>query len=463
MVDNIVRGFMEEAKMLRQLEKHWNGGLIAASIAISLLGAFTSTQLMCQARTSRYFSGALVWAILASLAFGFCSIWSLHEVATLACELDLPIGIDVPLTILSALLAVVFTFAALASDLLLDRYHHAQKTKHLMRKKKRIRSASANVLSSTVGDGDISEPLLDPFGQIHEEDNECRPDLELEPRSDSGLSQTFPLEADENAALNIEIRSESHSKAQPGLNVDPARSSLYLSINNKSSTETSVRGLEHTLELQIEQSNDTNSESCFTESLQRTSSERSISRRSSSVVGSSSSKFGLSNIMSIATNRKSSSSAKNAFLLIYTGFTRRNVIKGLFWSLAITGMHYVGILALHVPTGYLRFNPILVALSGVISWIVCLAGCILMPRMEVHLLKQFLFSVVATSGVAAMHFTGISVSLPDFRTADAYEQGCERQRFGLMSHHLNPEVIHRPLPLLLPALPLLPALQRMLC
>lgn len=30
---------------LRQLEPHWNHGMIAASIAISLLGAFTSTQL----------------------------------------------------------------------------------------------------------------------------------------------------------------------------------------------------------------------------------------------------------------------------------------------------------------------------------------------------------------------------------------------------------------------------------
>ena len=30
---------------LRQMEPHWNAGMIAASIAISFLGAFTSTQL----------------------------------------------------------------------------------------------------------------------------------------------------------------------------------------------------------------------------------------------------------------------------------------------------------------------------------------------------------------------------------------------------------------------------------
>ena len=36
---------MERKDTLRRLEPHWNHGMIAASIAISLLGAFTSTQL----------------------------------------------------------------------------------------------------------------------------------------------------------------------------------------------------------------------------------------------------------------------------------------------------------------------------------------------------------------------------------------------------------------------------------
>lgn len=41
----------------RRLVPQWDGTLIAASIAISLIGAFTSTQLMCQAKSSRYFGG----------------------------------------------------------------------------------------------------------------------------------------------------------------------------------------------------------------------------------------------------------------------------------------------------------------------------------------------------------------------------------------------------------------------
>lgn len=84
---------------------------------------------------SLHFSSVLIWTILGSLTFGFCSIWSLHFVAMLACELDLPIGINVPLTLLSAMLAVFFTFAALASDLLWDTYMSSTRRHHRILKR----------------------------------------------------------------------------------------------------------------------------------------------------------------------------------------------------------------------------------------------------------------------------------------------------------------------------------------
>jgi len=108
--------------------------------------------------------------------------------------------------------------------------------------------------------------------------------------------------------------------------------------------------------------------------------------------------------------RKGTSTGKNAFLAtaetLYHGLTLKNLIKGLLWSLAITSMHYVGIAGLRIPRGYFVLNPFLVILSALISWVVCLVGCILMAHMETHLPQQFLFSFVATAGVAAMHFTG---------------------------------------------------------
>lgn len=140
---------------LRRLEVHWNRGLIAASIAVSLLGAFTSTQMMCQARTARYLSGVLVWTILGSLTFGFCSIWSLHFIAMLACELPLVIGLDVPLTVLSAFLAVTFTFLALASDIMRERYLRLVRRRRLMAK----RQSKKDLVRAPNG---TTDPLLGP-------------------------------------------------------------------------------------------------------------------------------------------------------------------------------------------------------------------------------------------------------------------------------------------------------------
>ena len=122
---------------------------------------------------------------------------------------------------------------------------------------------------------------------------------------------------------------------------------------------------------------------------------------------------GLRDILNIA--YRNTAPAKNTFVAtgerLYSGCTFRNIVKGFLWSLAITSMHYVGIVALKIPQGYVTFNPFLVILSTFISWVVCLVGCILISNVEIHLTQQLLFAVVASTGVAAMHFTGVSTSV----------------------------------------------------
>ena len=54
----------------------------------------------------------------------------------LACELDLTIGINVPLKILSSVLVVFFTFAALVSDLLWERYNRMGHQKRRSRRRR---------------------------------------------------------------------------------------------------------------------------------------------------------------------------------------------------------------------------------------------------------------------------------------------------------------------------------------
>ncbi|KAF2027040.1 hypothetical protein EK21DRAFT_72728 [Setomelanomma holmii] len=272
----------------RRIVPHWNLSLVLASIAVSFLGAFTSTQLIVQAKTSRYLSAVIVWSILASLTFGFCSIWCLHFIAMLACELDLPITLNVSLTILSAILAVSFTWLALAFDLVWDHY-------------KKIRQKQAAAL-----------------------------------RRDSR-------------------RTHSLRSGDPD---DRFRSS----------------------------------------------------RRSSGVTSSDTS-LGLGRFASVRKNRGTTFGDKNPFiataLALYMGFTAHTIVKGFVWSLAITGMHYSGILALNIPHGFCELDVNFVILSAVISWIVCVVGCILLSSMEIRLGQQVLFSIIATTGVASMHFTGM--------------------------------------------------------
>ena len=54
------------------------GKLVALSYCISWLGAYTSTQIVIHAKYSRKPLFRWIWTFLASIAFGFTAIWSMH-------------------------------------------------------------------------------------------------------------------------------------------------------------------------------------------------------------------------------------------------------------------------------------------------------------------------------------------------------------------------------------------------
>ncbi|MCJ1401113.1 hypothetical protein MMC11_004325 [Xylographa trunciseda] len=408
--DITVRVVMPGDEVLRELEARWNYGMIAASIAISLLGAFTSTQLMCQARISLHFSSVLVWTILASLTFGFCSIWSLHFVAMLACELDLPIGIDVPLTVLSSVLAVSFTFAALGSDLLWDRYSRGRKITNRPWRRKHKPNTSAERYSTNTMDYS-SKPLLESLAHGDEDYSDVTEDLELPPRSE--LLHGLPSGADVSGISDSSSRPMSPITTQFAINGDASRK---ISPTPLTGIPREMPAKPHTYGLRPGigplPADNGNGRKDSTDSMQNPASEISVSRRSSSFMGSSPGFHGLGNVLNVA--YRGTSPAKNAFIAtgeaLYHGCTWKHAIKGFLWSLAITSMHYVGIIALRIPNGHFNLDPVFVVLSALISWSVCHVGCILMSKMETHLGQQFLFSVVATTGVAAMHFTGMQAT-----------------------------------------------------
>ena len=374
---------------------------------------------MCQARMSVHFSSVLIWTILGSLTFGFCSIWSLHFVAMLACELDLPIGINVPLTLLSAALAVLFTFAALASDLLWDTYMTSRRRSRRTPKRERATSylaGSPRINARTPS----SEHLLDSIEEENQEEEEAdeyeeeRYDQHVDDLQSPLLSPKPFSQQDRNMIFSPDTPPKTPPiSPQPVFQSDSGNKSLGLHLNGsaaESPTKDSVQSPGRTTPTRVGSPGSSTGLSGFPK-LQRRPSEQSTSHRSDSFMGSNHSSYGLGNIVNLA--YRSTSPAKNAFIgtgeALYAGCTRRNIAKGFMWSLAITSMHYVGITALRIPQGDFTLEPPLVILSGLISWVVCLIGCVLMSQIETHLTQQFLFALVACTGVAAMHFTGTSV------------------------------------------------------
>lgn len=418
----------------RRLEPQWNPILIVASIAISFLGAFTSTQLMCHARMSLRFPSVLMWCLLGSLVFGFCSVWCLHEVAMLACEFDLKIGVNPPLTVLSAFLPVFFTFLALSSELLWDRWHHGRGRKKRKSKRSRQHTTTLSPIgkANRLGMQPLSalRPVTEEGEEEDRDDEEIAPDQPLlahsyqsvardsgtsswgERRSDSGRSQHDGSASFDSSLLPPSPGIVMSPRINPRDSIRPVASrsasgrsipSLRI-VSTVSLRDDASAGLRDDASSGFQDDASTLSSGSFGQS----SCDLPSIRRQSSA-GSSTS-FGLSSAMGIA-YRRAPASTVNAFValakLVYLGLTIKNIITGFLWSIAITSMHYSGIYGLEIPNGRVVLNSWIVLASALISWIVCTVGCISMAEMEARLTQQLLFSVIATTGVAAMHFTGM--------------------------------------------------------
>jgi len=376
-----------------------------SSVALIILNA-NAVDRMCQARMSVQFSSVLVWTMLGSLTFGFCAIWCLHFVAMLACELDLPIGINVPLTLLSAVLAVLITFAALASDLLWNAYKRGPPKR---RRVLALRGAEDRMIkrpSVSVHDSS-SHPLLGQSAFENEGDYNLDEDDLESPQPENLQHQVHP---------GMAVDAEEESQSTLDMSRNPSRiNSSHENDNSFCNGSTlgkqlSFQGSSPRLEAPQRESN---GRPGFYRSHTNAPS---ISQRSDSFTGSTQSTYGLDRIRNMA--YRSTAPATNAFIatgeVLYTGCTLKNIMKSFFWSLAITSMHYVGIAALRIPEGHFTLHPALVILSALISWVVCLVGCILMSHIETNFAQQLLFAAVACIGVAAMHFTGKSICLSTF-------------------------------------------------
>lgn len=328
----------------------------------------------------------------------------------LAYELDLPIGINVPMTILSSVLAVLFTFVALATDLLWETLHWKRRRRKRGRKKNKRResvgearmSAEAVAMETEGIDTRSTGPDEDACSDLEggSENDELLQDAASEPSSiptagsHSAAAAWMDRTVNGNPEDQTPVFGQRHPVAYEYSEIRPGPAARVVPVTNGHAA------------YKPRDSADSHAETS------RVSSTFSESHHSSSFTIPTFNSHGVTDIVHIA--QRSTAPAKNAFIFtgeaLFAGCTRRNILKGFLWSLAITGMHYVGIAALRIPDGYIVLHPPLVVLSALISWSVCLVGIILVSRIETHLAQQFLFGTVASTGVAAMHFTGLSLS-----------------------------------------------------
>ena len=82
----------------------WNIPLVLLSVLVAMIGSFTA---LAHAQRMRESSGrpARIWMIAGGITLGL-AIWSMHFIGMLAFHLPIPLGYDLPLTLLSALPAI---------------------------------------------------------------------------------------------------------------------------------------------------------------------------------------------------------------------------------------------------------------------------------------------------------------------------------------------------------------------
>lgn len=104
---------------------HYNYLLVLLSYTVAALGSFTALQLIGGLATARAGRERTITIVTASVVMGLGGIWAMHFIAMLACHMPGPVTYDVPLTALSAAVAVL---ACLVGLTLASREHHSAMT-----------------------------------------------------------------------------------------------------------------------------------------------------------------------------------------------------------------------------------------------------------------------------------------------------------------------------------------------
>ncbi|THG97983.1 hypothetical protein EW026_g4137 [Hermanssonia centrifuga] len=411
--------------------------LVVLSFCISWIGAYTSTQLVIHAKYSRTPTIRWLWTFLASVAFGFTAIWSMHFVGMLACGLDVQITLDIPLTIVSAVVAILFTFAAFSSGYASEAIENSGVAVILSKWSKSIQSVLRLCFCGRHVD-DLEAGSL-PIAASEAEANERRPMLasfsdhgghnadEEEEQTGHNSRPWDRQDTDEPPPLSTESESAAIPPLPP---TPPLRSSRPLS-----SPKGQVRTLRTVLPSQAREgpnrtSSGRTSEESASTPLTEDSSEESASLAARRLSASSHNvslsdttlsshswseplHAGLSREARIRIKAQSRDRPVPEFgwkywlKAYYKSITFLVAVRATIWGIAIVFMHYCGMWAMEIPEGRISWDWRIVILSYIVAFTLCFVGCIAMVHMEVHFLRQVAFSTIVAFGCCSMHYTGM--------------------------------------------------------
>lgn len=372
----------------------------------------------------------------------------------LACRLDVAIRFDIPLTILSAVVAVVFTFAALGSADLSD----TLKRSRLIQLLKNCKSITLPWISTyslplhhndveagyvPIADHDDQASAADMSDRRHSADEgvqgEANYDGGAEDEREDELERRSPPDHQDIDSNNhhrrlseSSIASTSHTRGRPRLfrGLSRASTSTVVPAPHSSSQPQAHPPTAPT-------STHSTSFRTSTDSDGSPSTDSSGSDEVASETTLASTSWGESLHVGLSRETRMRIKAQTRdrpiptfgwrywLMAHYKTITALVAARAAIWGLAIVFMHYCGASYLHpyadsdadsdlvlgmwameIPSGRISWDMRIVVLSYVVAFLVCFIACTAMVHMEVHFGRQVAFSTIAAFGCCAMHYTG---------------------------------------------------------
>ena len=358
-------------------------------------------------------SSKLAWTAGSSIAFGLSSIWSLHFLALQAQVVGVQLVYDPWISAASALVAVLFTYAALSFDIFA----------HMLnpRRKRRRKTHGSSSRTQTPVTEERQGLLEDVEGQQQSASSETAAAAQLAPGKAStdeyrapgeDLSpMSMPLPPDPDTPVGTSAPSSRVASPAPHHRISspagikrPFRfpfpvPTRRISDNESSDATSSASRGAVTDQTPPPPPSSTQAGTPQTITLSRRSSAGQMSANGSQADGSvsvtnsddshshgtGSSSNGLSwldyRLSREAKARRQTPSRNFAYdtaMILWTGLTAFNAVKAAVWATAIVAMHYSGNRSIRVEGGFVEVSLAVMLFAWTIAFVVCTVGVVMM-------------------------------------------------------------------------------------